>query len=430
MSEDIETPTRPVEKTHKAANFLTGAPRSAASALLDDGNIAVDEIEQIEAISKQIVEQVRKTNVAPDNKKTLRRRFTITQAADMVGCSAQRIRNAEKDHNHTWGNAELNENGRRSGYTIAQINQMRSSFGTLPFRRQGTDEAIILALQNFKGGVGKSVSTVHLAHFHALKGYRVLVVDCDPQATTTSLFGFNPDLDVDVDQTLYPFFEGEQPDLSYAIRETCWDQCDLIPANLHFYGIEYSMHQQIHNDTLALRKLRYGLDQIKDDYDIILLDSPPALGVISLSVLNAADALVVPVRPSVIDFSSTSNFFSMLVETLQILEERNLKKSFKFVKLLVNDMDDSKTAHEAIHAMMDSQFGEYLLSKNMKDSAEIDNALIAGQSVYELEKPVTGKKTHDRCKLFLDAVNSEIELLIRRTWPSHVEQLREQGVIG
>ena len=68
---------------------------------------------------------------------------------------------------------------------------MRELFGTLPHRAD-TDEPIILSVQNFKGGVGKSTVATHLAHYLALQGYRICVLDCDPQATTTSLFGLNP----------------------------------------------------------------------------------------------------------------------------------------------------------------------------------------------------------------------------------------------
>ena len=83
-----------------------------------------------------------------------------------------------------------------------------------------------MAIQNFKGGVGKSTITAHLAQYLSLRGYRVCVLDCDPQGSSTSLFGVNPDCDLDVQDTLHPFFHGDRQNLEYAVRG------DLLGSNL------------------------------------------------------------------------------------------------------------------------------------------------------------------------------------------------------
>ena len=75
---------------------------------------------------------------------------------------------------------------------------MREVFGTLP-HRASSDPAMVLAIQNFKGGVGKSTMVCHLAQYLALEGYRFCFIDCDSQASTTSMFGLNPDVDVEED---------------------------------------------------------------------------------------------------------------------------------------------------------------------------------------------------------------------------------------
>ena len=81
---------------------------------------------------------------------------------------------------------------------------MRGTFGTRPWRAP-SDPVSILAIQNFKGGVGKSTTAVHLAQNLAIRGYRVLLIDCDSQASATTLFGYVPDLDLSEDETLYPY---------------------------------------------------------------------------------------------------------------------------------------------------------------------------------------------------------------------------------
>lgn len=109
---------------------------------------------------------------------------------------------------------------------------MREVLGTRPWREQGDPPAII-AVQNFKGGVGKSTVSTHLAQYLAIQGYRVCLIDCDRQGSSTALFGYVPDLDIGEEQMLYPFFRNqEQSSLAYAIRETHWDGLYLVPVNL------------------------------------------------------------------------------------------------------------------------------------------------------------------------------------------------------
>lgn len=324
---------------------------------------------------------------------------------------------------------EVGEKNRRVGYSLPEINHMREVFGTRPWRDAESDEAVVVAIQNFKGGVGKSTITAHLAQYLGLQGYRVLVIDSDPQGSTTSLFGINPDYDLNDDDTLYPFYVGEQESINYAVKKTYWDQVSIVPANLSLYNAEYFIAAKMRGNPEMLDKLRRGIDGVKQDYDVIVIDPPPALGMISLSVLRAANSLVVPCRPATIDFGSTAHFFTMLIEALESLEEYGLRSGYKFLKVLANDMDEGKSAHSKITSMMQQVFGAQMLSTVMKDSAEIDNACGRLMTVYELEKPITSPAVHKRAKVYLDSVNREIETLIRKTWPSHQERLRQEGLI-
>lgn len=389
-------------------------------------DVTIEQIEEIERASEQVINRLRESTFAPDQKKQLQVRFPLTQAAKLVGRTPQAIRLAEKEQRLEA--PDTNERGRRSGYTLTQVNAMRALFGTLP-HRAASDEPVILSVQNFKGGVGKSTVATHLAHYLALQGYRICVLDCDPQASTTSLFGLNPDFDVEEEQTLAPFLANEEADLSYATRPTYWETIDLIPANLSLYNIEYYLAGQVAGNAHLLERLSFGIDGIASNYDVVIIDPPPALGMISLSVLRAANALLVPVRPATIDFTSTRNFFTMMIEALSVMASRGVHASYKFLKVLANDVDEHKSMHSSITGMMQRIYGTHMLSSMMKDSAEIDNAGGRLMSVYELSSPITSKQTHDRCRGYLDAVNREIETEIRKTWPSHAQKLRDEFLV-
>ncbi|MEO1365168.1 MAG: AAA family ATPase, partial [Pseudomonadota bacterium] len=362
--------------------------------------------------------------------KSLDLRFNVKRAADMVGRSDKLIRDAEADGRLPMPEKDPNT-GRRTGYSLSDVNRMRQVFGTLPHRAD-SDPAMVLAIQNFKGGVGKSTMVCHFAQHLALRGYRVCVVDCDSQASTTSVFGLNPDVDVDEEEdTLYPFFRhGGPQDLSYALRATYWPNIALIPANLGLYDAEYEFAARMAREQVfVLDRLRNGLETIKDRFDVILLDPPPALGMLSLSVLRAADALVIPAPPNNIDFGSTAHFLKMLGATLNELARHGGTRDYAFVKILATKMNDSKSAHMAIKRMMDAVFPLDMLQSVLKDSAEIDNAAANLSTVYELTGPATRTETHKRCRAYLDAVCREIEVLIRKTWPSHHAQLRKEGLL-
>ena len=216
--------------------------------------------------------------------------FTISKAAELVGRTAAAIRDAEKDGRLP--EPMRTENNRRERYTLAQLNDMRGVFGTRPYRSP-EDPCCVVAVQNFKGGVGKSTVAVHLAQYLAIRGYRVALIDCDSQASATTLFGYVPDLDLTEDDTLYPFLrEGERSSLDYALRKTHFDGLELIPANLRLFQSEYELAARMARGSgELLDRLREGINSISDRFDVIVMDPPPALGAISLSVLARRQCL-------------------------------------------------------------------------------------------------------------------------------------------
>lgn len=392
--------------------------------------VTMENFEALANRSEAVISRLRDRVYSEGSRKTLDLRFNVRTAAEMVRRSEKLIRDAEADGRLPEAQKDP-MSGRRQGYTLAQVNHMRSVFDTLPARAEDEDP-LVLAVQSFKGGVGKSTLTCHLAQYFALKGYRVCVIDCDSQASTTSIFGLNPDVDVEEDEdTLYPFFRhGGPKSLHYALRATYWPNIALIPANLGLYDSEYEFAARMARDsTFVLDRLREGIASIRDQFDIILMDPPPALGMISLSVLRAADALLVPAPPNNIDFGSTAHFLRMMTATLEELSRAGGARDYAFVKILVTKMNETKSAHQAIHRMMQAVFPHDLMQAVLKDSAEIDNATAALRTVYEVTGPATRSATHRRCRAHLDAVGSEVETLIRMTWPSHHARLRKEGLL-
>lgn len=352
--------------------------------------------------------------------------FTIGRASELVGRTPAAVREAEKDGRLP--EPPRTETNRRVGYGLAQLNDMRGIFGTRPWRAVD-DPCAVVAVQNFKGGVGKSTVSVHLAQYLAIRGYRVLLIDCDSQASASTLFGYVPDLDLTEEDTLYPFLrQQELTTLDYAIRKTHFDGLDLIPANLRLFQSEYELAARMaRGQGDLLDRLARGIASVEDRYDVIVIDPPPALGAISLSVLRAANALVVPVPPTVMDFSSTAAFLAMLDETMQVLSEHGMAPELSFLRFVASKVDEGKSMQKELINLMKQLYGHALVRTPLKDSAEIDNASARLMTVYELDGPVTSRSVRERCLTYLDGVNAELELDIRSTWPSHASRLRKEG---
>ncbi len=135
-------------------------------------------------------------------------------------------------------------------YTLAQINELRELFAKqkpaealrfLPRRRAG-EHLQVLAIANFKGGSAKTTTCVHLSHYLALHGYRVLALDLDPQASLSALFGAQPEIDVGPNETIYAalrYDEAERRPIRDIIRRTYFEGIDLIPGNLEVMEYEH-----------------------------------------------------------------------------------------------------------------------------------------------------------------------------------------------
>lgn len=346
--------------------------------------------------------------------------FAISKAAALVSRTPSAIREAERDGRLP--DRERTASGHRLQYSLEELDHMREVFGTRPWRAP-TDTPAIISVSNFKGGVGKSTIALHLAQHFAIRGYRVLFIDCDSQASSTMMFGYRPDIDLGEEDTLYGHFHNpELLGVRKIIRKTHFHGLDLIPANLKLYNLEYEIAGYLaQNQTFDIIDLiSQAIDEVVDDYDVVVMDPPPALGMVSMAVLQAANAMVIPMPPSVIDFASTVSFIDMARTTMKQLEKLGgrVKPAYNFIKLVGSRVDESKSMQREILSMMRSVFGGSMLNSVLRTSAEIDNASSRMKTVFELDKPVTSHEVHNRCMKHLSDVCHEIETDVLRSWES------------
>lgn len=168
----------------------------------------------------------------------------------------------------------------------------------------------VICIANQKGGVGKTTTAINLSASLAIAGRRVLLVDLDPQANATSGLGVR---ELDDRPSTYDLLMGERP-ASQIITGTCQAGLDILPAQRDLVGAEVELVQTIARE----QRLADGLLPVRDSYDIILVDCPPSLGLLTINGLTAADGVLIPLQCEYYALEG----LSALMETFRLIRER------------------------------------------------------------------------------------------------------------
>jgi chromosome partitioning protein len=316
-------------------------------------------------------------------------------------------------------------------YTLAQVNELRELFAKqkpgdalrfLPRRRPG-EHLQVLAIANFKGGSAKTTTCIHLAHYLALHGYRVLALDLDPQASLSALFGAQPEVDVGSNETIYAalrYDDKERRPIREVIRKTYFDGIDLIPGNLEVMEYEHETPRVLaiksSSGAIFFERLKLALADVEQDYDVVILDTPPSLGFLTLSAIYAATSMIITVHPAMLDVASMSQFLLMMGDLISVLNESGAQLDQDFIRYLVTRHDPNDAPQSQVVAMLRHMFGGDVLLPTAVESTAIEAAGLAKRSVYELEMGQIGRDTHKRAREAVDAVNEAIVRLINSSW--------------
>jgi chromosome partitioning protein len=356
----------------------------------------------------------------PRAKKSIRR-LSSAEAAKFVGIAEGYLRQIAAE-----GKVPLSEetsNGRRT-YSVDDINAIRDMLDSgaksprrYSPRRQVGEKLQIISVINFKGGSAKTTTTAHLVQYLALKGYRVLAIDLDPQASLSTLFGLQPETDVGVNETLYGAirYDDQRVDITDIIRATYLPGLHVIPGHLELMEFETTTPMARERSTFFTR-MAEALSSVADEYDVVLVDCPPNLGYLTMTALCAASAVLITVHPQMLDVLSMAQFLRMTTDLLSTIHKARPQSDYDWMGYLVTRYEPNDTPQNQMVGFLRSLFGPRLLTNAMLKSTAIADAGLTKQTLYEVEKQRFNKGTYDRALESVDLVNGEIEGVVRRTW--------------
>ena len=406
-----------------------------------DSMLAADQqiIADAEALSAQLA-AMRARFFPPTAQKQLRT-FSSGEAARLIGVTDGYLRQLSLSGEGP--QPELLAGGRRA-YSLEKINALRTYLDSkLDLKGAGQGAAAryvkhrdsahgeacqIIAVTNFKGGSGKTTTAVHLAQHLALAGYRVLAIDLDPQASMSTLFGYQPELDLSGNDTLYGAirYDDERRPLSELIRKTYFDGLDLVPGNLELQEFEHATPRHLNerktgpgadeDSTLFFTRISGAIASIENDYDVVVFDCPPQLGFLTLGALCAATSVIVTVHPQMLDVASMSQFLFMTADLLAVVRSAGGTMNFSFLRYLITRFEPNDGPQTQIAAFLRNQFGNRVLTSPMLKSTAVSDAGLTKQTLYEVGRENFARGTYERAMESLTAVNAEIEGLIRASW--------------
>ncbi len=248
----------------------------------------------------------------------------------------------------------------------------------------------VISIANHKGGVGKTTTTVNLAGGLAKAGYKVLMIDMDPQANATTSLGL-PKQEQSIYQVL--MFQDE---IAKAVMPL--SSIDIIPSSIHLAGFE--KNSEVGKEFI----LQESLSTLRTQYDYVLIDCPPSLGALTISALTASDYVVIPLQPEFLSLQGMTEF----IKILRTVKTR-MNTELELLGVVVTQFDARKVLHQDILKHAIDKYGDLMFESRIRGNISLAEAQSMGQDIFDYDASSRGAK--DYMELTKEIVRRTSELV-------------------
>ena len=240
----------------------------------------------------------------------------------------------------------------------------------------------VVAIANQKGGVGKTTTSVNLSSILAKRGKKVLIVDTDPQGNATSGLGIEKELEYSVYDVIV-----NEIDIDKTIKDTNIKNLKICPSNINLAGAEVELVSMISRE----QRLKEKLDLVKDQYDYIIIDCPPSLGLITLNTFTAADSVLIPVQCEYYALEG----LGQLMNTINLVKKR-LNKNLEIEVALLTMYDMRTNLSNQVVKEVSKYFGNNVYKTVIPRNVKLSEAPSYGMSIIEYDSRSKGAKAYDK----------------------------------
>lgn len=396
------------------------ASQSSAAATRDvrlkqiEAQIGPDELLELAATADEMLAQVRESMLKPYPRK-IPPQFSTTQLAALCGIDRPRLNYVINKGELPLGT--LQGSGRARTFTLAETRQWIQAEAKISKRPVG-ERGKIIVVSNFKGGSTKTTTAMTLAQGLTLRGRRVLIVDLDPQASLTSLCGLLPDAEIQEEMTVMPLIYGEQESLSYAVQPTYWDGMDLIPGAPGLFAAEFAIPHTVAKEPgfHFWEILAPSLRHLAEEYDAVVIDTPPSLSYLTINALMAADGMLMPLPPNALDFASAAQFWNLFSDLTASFKNRHFEKRFDFMNILLSKVNAQDPSSAVVRDWIMTTYAAKVLPVEIPLTSVTSATATEFATVYDVSKWDGSAKTYARARDNYDRLVEIIDAKLVHLW--------------